>query len=518
MIKIIKLIVYRVQLLAVFCILTFNLFSQDSIKFQTYYYPSGVKSSEGYLVNGKPDKYWINYYENGVKSVEGNRKNYQLDSIWNFYNRSGKIINIISYSQGKKNGWSYFFSDSLNTKEFYQKGIKNGKTFEYYPNGNIHWERNFVKGKEQGNSYEYSYLNDSLIITIKEYKNDVPQKEREINRVDHKKNKQGMWIQFYDSKSIKKEEPYLNNLLHGYVKMYDTLGGLKEIKKYEYGVLIENPKELMKAEVRKETDSATKIKTVGPYVDGKKDGVFKSYDEKGSLIAVENFQNGISISYGNLGEGGVKNGAWKEYYEDKKLKIEGTYTKDIKTGVWKYYHRNGALEQTGQYNTSGKAIGEWKWYYDNGNLLREETFENGLEEGEMTEYSIDGKIISKGKYSGGMKEGMWLYEMGVYKEFGNYKDDLKEGMWKHEYTDNNTKRFEGEFIAGQAAGEHKYYYPSGNLKSKGPCVGGYKNGDWIYYLESGEQEKIITFINDEEYKVNGQLVVKKEKDGKEKKH
>lgn len=39
--------------------------------FNTFYYPGGVKSSEGNLKNGKPDGYWKSYYESGrLKSEE----------------------------------------------------------------------------------------------------------------------------------------------------------------------------------------------------------------------------------------------------------------------------------------------------------------------------------------------------------------------------------------------------------------------------------------------------------------
>src|ERR1700740_2867394 len=67
----------------------------------TFYYDNGYKSSEGYMVNGKPDGYWKSYYQNGVVKNEGNRKNLLLDSIWKFYNEEGKITKSISYAEGK---------------------------------------------------------------------------------------------------------------------------------------------------------------------------------------------------------------------------------------------------------------------------------------------------------------------------------------------------------------------------------------------------------------------------------
>jgi len=63
---------------------------QEDKQFSTFNFPNGNKSSEGFLVNGKPDGYWKTYYENGNLKSEGNRKNFELDSIWKFYYPDGK--------------------------------------------------------------------------------------------------------------------------------------------------------------------------------------------------------------------------------------------------------------------------------------------------------------------------------------------------------------------------------------------------------------------------------------------
>src|SRR5438270_12342095 len=70
-----------------------------------FYYDNGYKSSEGNMVNGKPDGYWKSYYQTGVLKNEGNRKNFELDSTWKFYNEKGKITKSIEYAGGKKNGF-----------------------------------------------------------------------------------------------------------------------------------------------------------------------------------------------------------------------------------------------------------------------------------------------------------------------------------------------------------------------------------------------------------------------------
>src|ERR1035437_5404317 len=63
--------------------------SQDTSKIKGYTvfkYENGKISSEGVLVNDKPDGYWKTFYENGKLKSEGNRKNFEIDSLWKFYN------------------------------------------------------------------------------------------------------------------------------------------------------------------------------------------------------------------------------------------------------------------------------------------------------------------------------------------------------------------------------------------------------------------------------------------------
>ncbi len=70
--------------------------------YNIFYYENGKISSEGTMLNGKPDGYWKNYYENGRLKSEGNRKNFLLDSLWRFYNEKGQLTVEINFKNEKK--------------------------------------------------------------------------------------------------------------------------------------------------------------------------------------------------------------------------------------------------------------------------------------------------------------------------------------------------------------------------------------------------------------------------------
>ena len=63
-------------------LLAFQLSLLAQNEYKVFYYPNGQKSSEGFLVEGKPDGYWKNYFDNGVLKSEGNRKDFQLERYW----------------------------------------------------------------------------------------------------------------------------------------------------------------------------------------------------------------------------------------------------------------------------------------------------------------------------------------------------------------------------------------------------------------------------------------------------
>ena len=75
------------------CLLYFGLVDStgqqiDSIPngvYTQFKHANGNVSSEGYLLNGKPEGYWKNYFETGTLKSEGSRKNFKLDGSWKFY-------------------------------------------------------------------------------------------------------------------------------------------------------------------------------------------------------------------------------------------------------------------------------------------------------------------------------------------------------------------------------------------------------------------------------------------------
>lgn len=471
--------------------------------YNKFYYDNGKLSSEGPMRDGKPDGYWKTYYQNGKLKSEGNRKNFELDSAWKFYNEQGRITFEYTYRAGKKNGPLKTFDENENvvTEETYVNNMKQGLARNYFASGKLQKTIPYVEGKEQGIGYEYDI--NGTIITITEYKSGFVKNTERLNRRDANGLRQGAWKDFYANGKIKNEGHYLNDKKNGYFKEYNEVGNLVNITKWENGVLVKNPPELAKIETVTTYHPNGRPKEVGNYKDGVPEGVFRLYSDSGTIIGAEVYLEGILVGKGIYDLAGVKQGHWQEFYETGELKGEGDYKDGVKIGSWKYLYENGKIDQIGKYDNKGRPTGTWKWYYENDQLLREEIYTDGLRNGTLTEYGVNGVIITQGEYIDGLKEGHWFFQIDDYREEGDYSLGERNGEWKHTYTASGEKRFQGSFINGQPDGKHSWWYENGRVWQEGKFVYGRKDGDWKYFDEEGFMALTVTYKDDVEIKFDG---------------
>lgn len=138
--------------------------------------------------NGNPHGFWI-VYENGIKVEEGEYIHGLKTGTWKAYYSNGNIKSIITYQNGKPDGYACFYYENGKKSEegiwkenkwvgdykyYYQNGnpayewkySENGKRTGvqkyYHENGKIMIEGEWVEGKENGTIREYD-KNGNLI-------------------------------------------------------------------------------------------------------------------------------------------------------------------------------------------------------------------------------------------------------------------------------------------------------------------------------------------------------------------
>lgn len=498
----------------IFYLLPTFLFAQfvdsSAENYKAFYYENGTISSEGYLLEGKPNAYWITYYPNELRKSEGNRVDFKLDGLWKFYDKKGNIKNSIVYANDLKNGpYVYYNEDCLAIKEEnYKNDTLSGLSYLYYPDTSINKvikeKIPYAKGKLEGTAFEYA--RDGRLITIKTYKKGFKKSTEKINRFDKAGRKQNIWKTYYSNSRLKKEERYKDDLLNGYVKEYNKQGKLEKATLYINGVEQSMEENVADFDIRNDYYSDGSVKKTTTYnLAGKKEGVSNSFDNKGKVTATEIYRNGYLLKKGIIDKKGIYQGLWETYYLSGKLKTKGEYKNGKKYGKWTYYFVSGKVEQEGFYDEQGLYTNEWKWYYENGKLLRKEEYRKGIEDGYLEEFDKEGDLITSGEFFDGEREGEWFYKLNDHEEIGKFRYGQRNGYWEFKYSNGKTS-FEGNYVDGEPEGKHKYYNTAGVLIREENYSYGKKDGKWKWYDSFGAELMSITYKEGVEKKINGQKV------------
>jgi len=181
---------------------------------------------------------------------------------------------------------------------------------------------------------------------------------------------------------------------------------------------------------------------------------------------------------------GKRNGVWKKYYGNNRVRYVGTFDHGKEVGEFKYYsasnssypiivkkfHKDGDLADVQFFTTSGmleskgkmigkKREGKWLFYHPDGKSIMSEenynngklhgvyktfypsgepteisAYKNGLQEGNYKKYSIKGFLYQDFNYANGKLNGMAIYysrKSGDLIKKGPFKDDLRVGTWEN---------------------------------------------------------------------------------------
>ena len=312
--KRIKSIVFLILMSLVF---SNEVFSQT--EYQTYTYPSGQILSEGTLRDGKPDGLWKTYYESGQLKSIGRRTNFLLDSTWVFFSEAGDTTLIVNYVKDLKNGPRFTYGKEDILMEPYVNDVKQGEGRRYDKKWHLIQNITYKDGFEEGISPVF----------------DTTGLLREI--ITYRKG-------------------------FGFYKEYDEKGNLKKITKYVNDVeqiLEGDQKPLI---VKHEYYPNGKVKREASFRDGKREGVWREFDEEGNVINSQTYKKGALVGEGIVGTDGKRRGEYKEFYSDSTLRAEGLFIDGERSGEWKFYYQNGQIQEVGSYN-EGQPDGFWNLYY-----------------------------------------------------------------------------------------------------------------------------------------------------------
>ena len=320
---------------------------------------------------------------------------------------------------------------------------------------------------------------------------------------------EGFWKSYYVTGIKKSEGKRTNFLLDSIWLFYDQAGdttekinwlyGKKNGWYYKYnkdpshGVYIWS-KELFAAD-RKEGTAFNyypdgKVLQTFTYNAGKKEGLSKEYDKDGNIITLLEYTNDFLVSRDRINrtdKNGLKQGDWKEFYQNGRIKTEKSYKDDLVHGYYKEYDIHGKLVLTMLYENGAIVksrvedepdIEIVNKHDEDGKLIYSGPFRNKIPVGHR-EYGKDGKVTNAFIYN---DNGLLLSE-GIVDEAGN-----RNGKWKDLFS-NGKVQAEGQFTDNRRTGQWKFY----NISEKVEQTGSYNNnrpdGLWNWYYDSGALRK-----------------------------
>jgi uncharacterized protein len=383
---------------------------------------------------------------------------------------------------------------------------------------------------------------------------------------------EGFWKSYYVSGIKKSEGKRTNFLLDSIWIFYDQMGDTTEKINYLYGKrngwyykykkdplkgVYVSSKELFAGD-RKEGMAYFyfpdgKIMQTITYNEGRKEGLSKEYDKDGNIITLLEYNNDFLISrerINRLDSKGLKQGEWKDFYPNGRIKTEKTYVDDLLHGYYKEYdnrgilvltmlYENGAIvkskvedeadiEIVNKYDQDGKLIYSGPYrnkipvgihreygkdgkvsnaftYNDNGLLISEGIIdEAGNHNGKWKDYFPDGKVLAEGQVTDNRRSGQWKFYnlQGKVEQTGSYNNGRPDGLWKW-YYDNGALLREEEYFQGQRDGIYTEYSENGEIVAQGQYSDGERNGDWIFKTGGFTEEgKYITGLKDGIWKSN----------------
>ena len=494
----------------------------------TYYYRhSGTIYSKGnYNENGERDGKWQWFYNSGALKETDNFINGKREDTSKLWHENGALKAIYTFHADLFDGDCREYNNSgiLTTKATYNANMLSGNATYFYDDGRQQYQANYSNGKFEGALKEYyvtgqlqsikvmqnnmkngayaSYYSNGKPKETGEYKNDAQfghwktyymgggiEKEGDLNL---KGEPEGKWV-FYFRNGKKEETESFNEKgnINGIDSLFDKDGIVYEIETYKDGTLqncvFKDKSSHMVATEKPDGKTLSIInyspdgvkKSEGLYINNKKEGEWKYYDDYGNLATTENLYED------NL------YGVTTYYYSNGKVKDSTTYTGGEKDGYYASYYINGKMDTQGWY-IDGNKQGNWYYYDLRGNLIKHIFFVNGAVHGQTDFYETKGILSEQHFYHNGYLDKILLYDSSGSKITYTYISDKGNGQYLFKYKNGNPAH-ELNYINGSLDGPGKRYFYNGKPSEQTNYLLDELQDTLKAYYENGNEKYIYTY-------------------------
>lgn len=439
---------------------------------------------------------------NGNGTEKGNLDSDGLQTgLWQRFYSNGKISEEQNYLKGKKDGVGtvYFSTGQISDLRNYKEGEYNGKLIRYYENGVKRSEGEWKNGKCVG--VHKDYYENGIISKIEKY--DKLNQVRFLRTYD----KEG---RLYEVKDIDKKgngisEVTISDGTFVVKEIYKDFHRISEKRFYDSGIMKEeNQYGYEKSSnknswLQKKYDKTGKLRT--EHLHYTENDYYKVYGD--SINEIYHYEK-------NTGSSLYKTGYFESHYFNGQIAEQGNYKKDSKDGVWKTFYNDGKLKFIGKFKSNNPQLKDstHNYYYPNGQIEKIENYK--IVPSKYTSVLKSNHVgISKTFYKNGN-----LKETSDYGEQGDNTNNL-HGKYVS-YYENGKLRLEGFYNNGNLTAPYKLYYENGNLKESATYLSlgsndrlvktYYENGilaSEINYNFGGKDGKAIEYFENGKIKYSG---------------
>jgi antitoxin component YwqK of YwqJK toxin-antitoxin module len=192
---------------------------------------------------------------------------------------------------------------------------------------------------------------------------------------------------------------------------------------------------------------------------------------------------------------GRKQGQWVKYYTNGKIMYEGTFKDDKPVGLFRRYDEGGSLQSELTYSADSNEA-RALFFYPDGTPAAEGTYVSHKKEGQWKFYSATrpSYLISEEYYHDDLRHGnsRKFYPDSTLAEKVIWDSGRQTGEWVQYYPD-GTVCLRSEYLGGKLDGPFSFYYPSGKLQYEGRYKDNIRTGDWMVFNEDGSLKQIMQY-------------------------
>ena len=199
------------------------------------------------------------------------------------------------------------------------------------------------------------------------------------------------------------------------------------------------------------------------------------------------FSLNAQTSINQMDDNGKRNGVWKKYYSNDRIRYIGQFEHGKEVGVFKYFSASNSDNPiiVKKYHKNNN-LADVQFFTPKGIIESEGKMQGKKREGKWVFYHGDGKtVMSEENYKNGKLHGPYktFFATGEPTEITSYKNGLQDGNYK-KYSIKGFLYQDFNYANGKLNGVASYYSrKTGDLIKKGPYIDDLRVGTWENYVD-----------------------------------